>query len=84
MLRFHLHPSLLVKRRMNGSIILYSPHVQEEWIFQSSAGQTTVLEDSIYLGLDGKPVPSQQISIYAPFIPNVPWCMEWSLIRNEE
>lgn len=84
MLRFHLHPSLLVKRRMNGSIVLYSPRIQEEWIFQSSAGQTTILEDSIYLGLEGKPVPSQQISIYAPFVPNVPWCMEWSLIRNEE
>lgn len=82
-LRFHLHPSVQAKRLMNGMIILTSADGGEEWTFHSSVGQAVELEESIYLGLDGKPHSTTQIIIYAPFTPEAKkWAIEWSLIRS--
>lgn len=86
-LRFHLHPDVQARRLMNGMIILHIPGVAGEWTFQSSVGQAAELDESIYLGKDGKPAGSQQIVIYAPYNPDVhgkatPWAVEWSFIKS--
>lgn len=81
-LRFHLHPSVQAKRLMNGMVILTSADGSEEWTFHSSVGQAVELDESIYLGLDGKPHSTSQIIIYAPFAPEAKWVVEWSLIKS--
>lgn len=80
-LRFHLHPHLQVRRTMNGTVVLQA-HDGTEWTFQSSAGQSVELEESIYLGFSGKPLGSTQIVIYMPFVPTSEWVVEWSFIRT--
>ena len=81
-LRFHLHPSVKAKRLMNGMVSLSSQDGEEEWMFHASVGQAVELEEGIYLGIDGKPVSTTQIVIYAPFSPETPWAIEWSFIKN--
>lgn len=81
-LRFHLHPSVRAKRLMNGMVILTSADGGEEWTFHASVGQAVELEESIYLGIDGKPQATSQIIIYAPFAPESKWVVEWSLIKS--
>lgn len=87
-LRFHLHPDVKVKRLMNGLVLLQlGGEYAGEWMFQSSAGQSVEVDDSIYLGDGGKPKSSKQIVIHAAFLPEVhdaqtPWTVEWSFIRN--
>lgn len=81
-LRFHLHPRVQVKRLMNGAIALGAGHSEEEWIFHASIAQAVELEDSIYLGIDGKPHASRQIVVYAPYVPGVEWLVEWSFIKS--
>lgn len=81
-LRFHLHPSVQAKRLMNGMVILTALESGEEWTFHSSVGQAVELEESIYLGIDGKPQSTTQIIIYAPFDPEAKWAVEWSFIKS--
>lgn len=81
-LRFHLHPSVQARRLMNGMVILTSADGGEEWTFHASVGQAVELEESIYLGLDGKPHSTTQIIIYAPFDPEKDWSIEWSFIKS--
>jgi uncharacterized heparinase superfamily protein len=81
-LRFHLHPSVQVKRLMNGMVLLSSADGLEEWTFHASVGQAVELEEGIYLGAGGKPVATTQIVIYAPFNPGDEWVLEWSFIKN--
>lgn len=81
-LRFHLHPGVHAKRLMNGMVILRAMESGEEWTFHSSVGQAVELEESIYLGIDGRPQSTAQIIIYAPFDPEVKWVVEWSFIKS--
>lgn len=87
-LRFHLHPSVQAKRLMNGMIILQLPERGGKWSFQASLGQATELEESIYLGIDGRPMLSYQIVVHASFNPEShteksPWLIEWSFLQME-
>ncbi len=79
-LRFHLHPAVSATRMGNGNILLSSG--AGKWLFQSSVGTATELEESIYLGMHSKPVISQQIIIYVPFSPGEEWLIEWSFIKH--
>lgn len=81
-LRFHLHPSVQARRLMNGMVVLSGAQEGEEWTFHTSVGQAVELEEGIYLGLNGKPVSTTQIVIYAPFVPGEKWSIEWSFIKN--
>lgn len=81
-LRFHLHPSVQAKRLMNGMVILTAANGKEEWTFHASVGQAVELEEGIYLGVDGKPLSTTQIVMYAPFAPEEEWALEWSFIKS--
>lgn len=81
-LRFHLHPAMSAKRLMNGMVMLTSADGCQEWVFHSSVGQAVDLEESIYLGHTGKPLSTQQIVIYVPYVPGEDWAVEWSFIKS--
>ena len=61
-IRFHLHPSVKANQLEDGAVMLGLAS-GKEWIFQSSHQLQALLEESVYLGNNGKPVRSQQIAL---------------------
>ena len=77
-LRFHLHPSVAVMLAGTGAVLKTAGGAG--WRLRV-AGGTTSLEESIYLGLDGKPRRSEQIVIQG-YTGDDNTLIRWSLTRE--
>lgn len=77
-IRFHLHPSIHAMMANTGAIFKTSGG--SGWRLRL-AGGTAKLDDSLYLGIDGRPRRSQQILIQGETTPDQT-LIRWSLTRE--
>jgi uncharacterized heparinase superfamily protein len=77
-LRFHLHPSVAVMLAGSGAVLKTAGGAG--WRLRIAGGDTG-LEESLYLGLDGKPRRSQQITVQGYTTDEVT-LIRWSLTRE--
>lgn len=79
-IRFHLSPKVEISRISRGSIELKTPSGQV-WRFHSPKDMAAGVEESVYLGKDGKPTKTAQISIESLISGQKDLRVDWELKR---
>lgn len=79
-IRFHLHPDMTITRIARGKIEMKTK-TGREWVFETSREFAAGVEESVYLGKDGKPKKSLQLVIESMVAGNKDVQIHWILSR---
>jgi uncharacterized heparinase superfamily protein len=79
-IRFHLTPDTVIQRAVRGSIELKTAGGQL-WRFTSPKEFAATVEDSVYLGTDGRPEKSHQLCIETILTGQRDLRIDWELRR---